>query len=366
MTGMKYIDEFRDKDLVNRVTRQIERNATGTYTFMEVCGGHTAAIRRFGIPSLIPSSISLISGPGCPVCVTGTEYIDRLCASSLMENVIITVFGDLMRIPGTRGVSLKKMKQDGADVRIIFSSLDALDIARRDTDKTVIFAAIGFETTAPGTAVTILQAYKEKIDNFLVLSAHKIMPPAMETILRQGTGINGFICPGHVSVITGSEAFGFIPENYGTACVITGFEPSDILLSVLMLIEQVNSGKPSVRNAYGRAVTSKGNLIAQRAMEEVFRIHDAEWRGLGIIPASGLSPAGKYERFDASVVIPVSVNPSSETNGCICGEILRGLKKPPECKLFSGACTPENPVGACMVSDEGACNAWYKYGEMYG
>ncbi|MBN1107751.1 MAG: hydrogenase formation protein HypD [Bacteroidales bacterium] len=363
---MKYIDEFRDKDLLRKVTGQIERSATGTYTFMEVCGGHTASIRRFGIPSLLPSSIKLISGPGCPVCVTGMEYIDRLAAYSLKPDVIIIVFGDLMRIPGSDGISLRKMKQEGADVRIVFSSLDALDAARKNRNKTIIFAGIGFETTAPGTALTIRQAEKENIDNFLVLSAHKLMPPAMETILRQGNGINGFICPGHVSVITGSDAFCFIPEKYGTGCVITGFEPSDILLSVLLLVEQVNNGIPSVRNAYGRAVTRSGNHIAQKAMLDVFSIRDAEWRGLGIIPASGLVPAGRYERFDASAVMPVVVKPSSETPGCICGEILRGINEPSDCKLFATVCTPENPVGACMVSDEGACNAWYKYGEMYG
>lgn len=362
---MKFIDEFRDKELIEQLVHRIVKSASGRYTFMEVCGGHTAAIRRFGIPSLIPDSIKLISGPGCPVCVTGMEFIDRLLAYSAREDVIITAFGDLLRIPGSGGRSLSTAKSAGADVRVVFSALDALGIARENRQRFVIFAGIGFETTAPGTAVTLKQAEKERVENFLVLSAHKIMPPAMEAVIKDGVNLNGFICPGHVATITGSEAFHFIPDRYGIGCVITGFEPLDLLLSVSMLVDQVNNGRPSVKTEYGRAVTKSGNLLARKAMDEVFRPCDAEWRGLGNIPLSGLAPAHSYERFDASVVLPVSISRIEEDRNCICGEILRGMKEPADCILFSKVCTPENPVGACMVSSEGACNAWYKYGRTH-
>lgn len=362
---MKFIDEFRDKDLIRQVVRRIEKSATGRYNFMEVCGGHTAAIRRFAIPSLIPDTIRLISGPGCPVCVTGREFIDRLTLLAGRDDIIITAFGDLLRIPGSGRRTLGAVKSEGADVRVVFSALDSLEIAAANSDKNVVFAGIGFETTAPGTAVTLQQALKSKIGNFFVLSSHKIMPPAMEAVLKDGIRLNGFICPGHVAAITGSEAFRFIPERYGTGCVITGFEPVDILLAISMLIDQVNSGKPEMQTEYGRAVTKSGNLLAQKAMNEVFRTCDAEWRGLGMIPSSGLTPAGEYERYDASIVFPIETMKGIEETNCICSEILRGLKEPAGCRLFGKECTPDNPVGACMVSEEGACNAWYRYSNVY-
>jgi hydrogenase expression/formation protein HypD len=358
---MKFIDRYRDRDLITQIVRRIETSAAGSYTFMEVCGGHTAAIRRFGINSILPQNIKLISGPGCPVCVTGKEFIDTLAAYSEMDGVIIAAFGDLLRIPGTGGRSLEKMKAGGSDIRVVFSCLDALETARKFRDKKVIFAGIGFETTAPGTAVAVKLAMKEKLDNFLVLSAHKVMPPAMETILREGTALNGFICPGHVATITGSEVFDFIPARFNTGCVVTGFEPADILLSILMLVLQVNRGLPAVEIQYGRAVTASGNMTAKIIMNEVFEPCDAEWRGLGIIPDSGLCLRKKYACCDVKVMIPVEVNGEAEDENCICGDILKGVREPEDCSLFASECTPENPAGACMVSEEGSCNAWYKY-----
>jgi len=357
---MKYIDEYRDRHLIMRLTDLIKRSVRTNYTFMEVCGGHTASIRRFGIPSLLPDEIKLISGPGCPVCVTGTDFIDKVIEYSRDNNTIITAFGDLLRIPGSVE-SLEKMKARGADVRVVFSGLDALETARLNPGKKVIFPAVGFETTAPGTAVTVKKAVEDKINNFFIISSHKIMPPVMESVLKQGTNINGFICPGHVAAITGSSIFSFIPRKYNIGCVITGFEPADILMSLLMLIRQVNYNEPGVEIQYKRVVTADGNRIAQQHMEDIFEKRDARWRGFGIIPLSGLALKENYRMFDAEAIFPVSVDPHEENSLCICGDILRGLKSPDECSLFGNVCNPENPVGACMVSNEGSCNTWYKY-----
>jgi hydrogenase expression/formation protein HypD len=360
--NMKYIDEFRDMRLVRELSTFIAKSVVPgrNYTFMEVCGGHTRAIRRFGIPSVLPESIRLISGPGCPVCVTATEFIDMAVAYSEKENIIITTFGDLIRVPGSFS-TLEKMKTSGADIRIVISGLEALDIARNNPGKITIFLGIGFETTAPGTAVTIKQAELEGIRNFFLLSAHKIMPPAMEVLIRDGIKIDGFICPGHVAAITGSEVFKFIPEKYRLGCVVTGFEPVDLLQSILLLTGQVNTNSPQLEIQYGRAVSEKGNPIAQRYLSEVFRYCDTEWRGLGIVPESGLKLRNELEWFDAEKQMPLNIKHHKNNDICICGEILRGLSQPPECPLFGTSCTPGNPVGACMVSDEGACNTFYKY-----
>lgn len=357
---MKYIDEYRDRDLIMKLTAQIRNSAVGNYTFMEVCGGHTAAIYRFGIPSLIPDRIKLVSGPGCPVCVTETDFIDKAIAYSGKEDVIITTFGDLIRVPGSE-TSLEKVKASGADIRIVFSPLDALGTAMVNPHKIVIFLAIGFETTAPGTAITIKKAEQDKINNFFILSAHKIMPPAMEAILNGRANLNGFICPGHVSTITGSSIFNFIPEKYNTGCVVTGFEPVDILQAVLMLINQVNRNSPVMEIQYSRVVSPEGNSIALRHLDDVFERCDTSWRGFGSIPLSGLELKRCYKRFDAESVIPVTIIHHEENKLCICGEILRGLKPPDECPLFRSVCNPGNPIGACMVSNEGSCNTWYKY-----
>ncbi len=357
---MKYIDEFRNKELVTNLVDLINKSVISDYTFMEVCGGHTAAIHRFGIPSLLPGNVRLISGPGCPVCVTTTDFIDKALLYSKMKDVIITTFGDLIRVPGSTS-SLEKEKAAGADVMIVLSGLDALEIAKINPEKIIIFLGIGFETTAPGTAVTIKLAAKENVNNFFLLSAHKVMPPAMEAILKEGVSLDGFICPGHVATIAGSAIFNFIPEKFNLGCVVTGFEPADILQSILMLIKQVNQNTPKVEIQYKRAVTADGNTIAQRHLTEVFEPTDASWRGFGVIPLSGLTLRKDFGRFNIEEKIPVQINSKEDNELCICGKILRGLEKPEDCPLFADICFPENPLGACMVSNEGACNNWYKY-----
>jgi hydrogenase expression/formation protein HypD len=357
---MKYIDEFRNKELVMKLADLIERSVRRDYTFMEVCGGHTAAIHRFGIPALLPGCIRLISGPGCPVCVTGTEYIDKAVTYSRMERVIICTFGDLIRVPGSNS-SLEKEKASGADIRIVLSALEALEIAKINREKKIVFLGIGFETTAPSTAVTINLSEKENINNFFLLSAHKVMPPAMEEIIKEGVNLDGFICPGHVATITGSAAFDFIPERFGLSCVITGFEPVDILQSVLMLVHQVNRNSPKVEIQYNRAVSLNGNSIALEYLDEVFEPCTAYWRGFGPILSSGLKLKSRYIKFDADTQFDVKIERKEENELCMCGKILRGLQSPDDCPLFANICYPENPVGACMVSNEGACNSWYKY-----
>ena len=357
---MKYIDEYRNKDLIIKLAALINTSVRRDYTFMEVCGGHTAAIRRFGIPFLLPDSIKLISGPGCPVCVTGTDFIDKSIAYSKIKEVIICTFGDLLRVPGSTS-SLEKEKTAGADIRIVFSGLEALEIARFNSEKKVIFLGIGFETTAPGTAVTIKLAKKDIIKNFFLLCAHKIMPPAMEAIIKEGVNLDGFICPGHVASITGSAIFDFIPRKYNLSCVVTGFEPADILQSILMLVRQVNHDVPKVEIQYSRAVTRNGNIIAQKNLSQIFEHCDEIWRGFGIIPGSGLKLRKEYEEFNIEKIIPLHIKSKVEDVLCICGDILRGLKTPEDCALFAKKCVPEDPTGACMVSNEGACNTWYKY-----
>lgn len=357
---MKYIDEYRDKRLIMNLVHRISNSVKREYTFMEVCGGHTMAIHRFGISSLLPENIKLVSGPGCPVCVTGKKFIDQAIRYSKNKNFIITTFGDLLRVPGSSS-SLEKEKALGADIKIVFSSLDALEIAKMNNDKIVIFLGIGFETTAPGTAVTIKYAQKDRVRNFYLLSAHKIMPPAMEAIIREGVKLDGFICPGHVSVITGSAVYDFIPDKYDLGCVVTGFEPLDLLQSVYMLMMQIDRGTPKVEIQYSRAVTREGNILAQKHMNDVFRQTDDWWRGFGIIGNSGLKLQENFIQYDIQKTMPVITEEQVEDNECICGDILRGVKNPMDCNLFSKRCVPEDPVGACMVSGEGTCNVFYKF-----
>lgn len=358
---MKYIDEYREGGLIVGLAEAIRKAVCRNYTFMEVCGGHTNAIHRFGIPSLLPQEIKLISGPGCPVCVTGQDFIDKALVCSGQKDVIITTFGDLLRVPGSHS-SLERARMEGADIRIVISASEALEIAASNPDKKVIFLGIGFETTAPGTAVTLVNSEKEKIGNFFVLNAHKTMPHAMDALIRAGSSINGFICPGHVAAITGSEIFDFIPERYNLGCVVTGFEPADILLAVLMLVKQVNNGRQKVEIQYKRAVTEKGNTLAKKYITQVFEPCDAWWRGFGIIPGSGLRLREEFRTHDAERFFPHSgLKTVTEDKYCICGDILRGKKVPPDCSLFGSKCIPDNPVGACMVSMEGSCNTWFRY-----
>ncbi len=357
---MKYIDEYRDKDLVNKIVHQIKKISTKKVSFMEVCGGHTMSIQKFGIPSLLPPTIELLSGPGCPVCVSSRKYIDQAIAYSRVEDVIITTYGDLIRVPGSTS-SLDNEKANGADVRIVYSILDALKIAKANPTKKIVFLGIGFETTAPSSAMGILNAAKEKINNFYLFSSHKVMPPAMAALIDEGVKIDGYIAPGHVSAITGTSIYKDVPEKFGLACVISGFEPVDLLHSIYMLVKQVEENNPKVEIQYKRIVKPEGNLIAQKNLDEVFELKDDWWRGLGVLEKSGLKIREKYKAFDVEENISVTVEKTREDKGCICGEILKGLKKPKDCKLFANVCTPNDPVGACMVSHEGSCHAYYRY-----
>jgi len=357
---MKYIDEYRDKELVDKLVHQIRTISKKDIVLMEVCGGHTWAIQKFGIPSLMPANVRLISGPGCPVCVTDRRFLDHAIALSRIPDVIITTYGDLIRVPGSTS-SLAGEKSKGADVRIVYSILDALKIAKENPSKKVVFLGVGFETTTPPSAAGLINAKKENLKNFFLLSSHKIMPPAMGALIDEGVAINGYIAPGHVSVITGTKIYEALPSKYHVGCVVCGFEPVDILQTIYMLIKQHEANDYKVEIQYRRAVTPEGNVKAQEAMQEVFSLRDEWWRGLGTLANSGLGVNEKYAEFDAERMIPVEVEPTREDKGCICGEILKGLKKPNDCKLFRKACTTSNPVGACMVSHEGACNAYFRF-----
>jgi hydrogenase expression/formation protein HypD len=357
---MKYIDEYRDKDKVMALAKQLHCLSRKPIRIMEVCGGHTMAIQRFGIPSLLPETIELVSGPGCPVCVTSRAYIDQAIAYSRLSDVIITTYGDLIRVPGSSS-TLDREKAAGADIRIVYSILDALMIAKQNRHKKIVFLGIGFETTSPASAAGIAKAQMAGLFNFFVYSAHKIMPPPMAALIDEGVNINGYIGPGHVSCITGSHIYDFIPEKYGLGVVISGFEPLDLLQSIYMLVKQHENEQAAVEIQYSRAVKPEGNVKALDMLEEVFELRDDWWRGLGTLQQSGFGIREKYSEFDAEKMIPVEVETTREDKGCICGTVLKGLAKPSDCKLFGKACTPGEPVGACMVSNEGACAAYYRY-----
>lgn len=357
---MKPDEKYRNKEQVQILLNKIREVSIDELTLMEVCGGHTMAIREFGIPSLLPKNIRLKSGPGCPVCVTGRQYIDQAIAYSRLKGVIVTTYGDLIRVPGSTS-TLEKEKANGRDVRIVYSSLTALQIARQNPNKRVVFLGIGFETTAPTSAAAILSAAKHGLDNFYLFSAHKVMPPVMRALVHGGVKLDGFIGPGHVATITGSTIFDELSDQYGLGCVISGFEPIDILQSIYMLARQKEISKPEVAIEYTRAVTRKGNQKAQHIIEEVFELRGEWWRGFGMLEKSGLGIRESYQNFDAERMIEVEVEETKEDPGCICGEVLKGYRTPKQCKLFNRECTPANPVGACMVSSEGACHAYFKY-----
>lgn len=357
---IKYIDEYRDKNIVLKIAEEIRRISTRPLRFMEVCGGHTMAIQKFGIPSLLPENIQLLSGPGCPVCVTDRIFIDTAIAFSRMDDTIITTYGDLIRVPGSSS-SLDAERGRGQEIRIVYSILDALEIARENPDKKVIFLGVGFETTTPSSAAGVVNARKMGLKNFYLYSSHKVMPPAMTALIDEGVKIDGYIAPGHVSAITGTAIYDDIPARYGLGCVISGFEPVDLMQSILMLTKQKEEDNARVEIQYKRAVVREGNTKAQKLVGDVFEPADDWWRGLGILKDSGLKLRPEFEDMDAAVSIPVEVEKTREDKGCICGEILKGLKSPDDCKLFGKACTPNDPVGACMVSNEGACAAWYRY-----
>lgn len=365
---MKYIEEFRNgslaKGLAKEIAAQVKPNQH--YQFMEFCGGHTHAIHRYGIPSLLPNHVEMIHGPGCPVCVLPMSITDKAIALASLPHVIFTTYADMMRVPGTGQKNLLQAKASGADVRMVYSANDALKIAQENPQKEVIFFAIGFETTTPPTALVISQAKKLKLTNFSVFCNHVLTPVAMDHLLQsQEVQLDGFIGPAHVSIVIGSKPYEAVCAQYHKPIVISGFEPLDLLHSILMLIKQLNEKRCEVENQYTRAVNRTGNLKSQQIMDEVLELRDAfEWRGLGFIPHSALKIKSKYSEFDAEQRFQLPDFIAKEHKQCLCGEILRGVKKPKECKLFATVCSPENPLGSCMVSSEGACAAVYAYGRV--
>lgn len=357
---MKLIDEFRNPELCKIVLEQIYRESKRSITIMEVCGGHTMALHRFGIPALLPSSVRLLSGPGCPVCVTGRGYIDHAIKLSMLEHTKVCTYGDLIRVPGSES-TLEKAQADGANVRIVYSPRQCIEMAAQDPETNHIFLGIGFETTAPASAVAMQKANELGLKNFFLYSAHKIMPPAMAAIIHEGVKVDAYLCPGHVSTITGTKMYEPLVDQFGVGCVVSGFEPLDLVQAILMLVRQHQKQEPKVEIQYTRAVKPEGNVKAQQILNQVFEPCDAWWRGLGVLKESGLKPLTNYKGIDASVVYSLSANEPADPSGCRCGEVLKGLIKPMECKLFGIICTPANPIGACMVSAEGACQSFFRY-----
>jgi len=354
---------FSDRRICQTLAAQIaEQTPPQPVTLMEVCGTHTMAIFQSGLRDLLPESVTLLSGPGCPVCVTPNQQIDRAVAIARSSpSVCLTTFGDMLRVPGSSS-SLEQARAQGADVRVVYSALDALAIAEREPQKIVVFMGIGFETTTPTVAAAVMDAQRCEQRNFCVLAAHKIMPPAIQAIFQsQEVKIDGLLLPGHVSTIIGRQAYDWLAQSYRKPCAIAGFTPVDILGAILALMKQIASGVAVVENCYARAVQETGNLAAQQIMADVFEVFDSEWRGLGVIPQSGLRFRAAYRDFDASARFDIPIETPREHPGCLCGDILRGAHLPLECPLFGNACTPQTPVGACMVSSEGTCTAYYKY-----
>ncbi|MFC1497993.1 hydrogenase formation protein HypD [Verrucomicrobiota bacterium] len=343
------------KELADRIGRSV--------TLMEVCGTHTMAAFRTGVKGLLPDSVHLLSGPGCPVCVTPNEYLDKAIAISDERDVLISTFGDMVRVPGSYS-SLERKRAQGADIRVVYSPLDALETAREEPGKRVVFLGVGFETTTPAVAWTIDEAKRAGITNYSVLCAHKTIPGAMSALLADGkVSVDGFMCPGHVSVIIGAGAYEPLCEKYNAPCVVAGFEAGDILRAIRALLKQIADNRGEVENEYARSVTQEGNFRARAACERVFEECSAEWRGLGVIPDSGLKIREEFEAQDAGKLFAgIKVPESRKESGCICGDILRGMRQPGDCSLFGDRCTPSMPVGACMVSSEGTCAAHFKYG----
>lgn len=357
----RYTDAYRDPDIAKQLVDRIHAVARTSFRIMEVCGTHTMAIFRHGIRSLLPDTIDLLSGPGCPVCVTAQADIDAFVRLARLDDVIITTFGDLMRVPGS-GSSLQNESAAGADVRVVYSAMDAVQLAARHPEKQVVFLGVGFETTAPTIGAAILTAAKMAVNNFFVYSAHKTVPPALEALMgNPAVQLDGFILPGHVSVIIGTDAYRPFFGRHRLPCAVTGFEPVDILQGIYDLTVMIENGVPDLVNAYSRAVTSDGNGKARQLLDKVFEACDAPWRGLGVIAASGLAIRSELAAYDAQKVFDIRSDEVPEPNGCACGEILSGIKTPEACALFRKKCTPLNPVGPCMVSSEGTCAAYYRY-----
>ena len=354
------------KPQVAALLERIRRMDAGEVKLMEVCGTHTMAIAKSGIKSMLPENVQLISGPGCPVCVTPAGVMDRVLALSEDKNIILASYGDMLRVPGSvPGDNLARRRAGGARVEIVYSPMDALKIARQNPGSEVVFLGVGFETTAPGTAATIALAAEQEIKNFSVFSMLKTVEPALRALVSEGGfDVRGFLCPGHVATIIGEAGFRFLPEEYGMPAVISGFEPEDILASIFRLLRQIEGKKPALENTYTRAVSPLGNPAALRMMQRVFEARDDLWRGLGNIPASGLGVRAEYAQYDAQARFGIEFPEKEAATACRCGDVIRGRIRPGMCPLFGRRCVPEDPVGPCMVSSEGACAAAYKYGEV--
>ena len=361
---MKYLSEYRDPELVREYLEEIHRITTKPWTLMEICGGQTHSLVKNGIPEMLPALITLVHGPGCPVCVTGISVIDEAIWLAGQPNVIFTSFGDMLRVPGSNK-SLLEAKAAGADVRIVYSPIEALTIARQNPDKEVVFFAVGFETTAPANALSVVQADALGIQNYSILASHVLVPPAMEAILGDPENrIDGFLAAGHVCTIMGTEEYYPIAKKYRTPIVVTGFEPVDLLQGILMCVRQLEKGECKVENQYARTVLEEGNRLAQQTIQKVFTVNDRSWRGLGTILQSGYEVNQRYRGYNARLKFDINIEAAEENKECISGQIMKGLKKPVQCPNFGKACTPEHPLGAPMVSSEGACAAYYHYSNL--
>ncbi len=358
---MKYLSEYRDAELVHAAIKKIAATTTQSWTLMEICGGQTHSIIKNGLDQLLPEEIELVHGPGCPVCVTPLELIDKALAIASKPDVIFTSYGDMLRVPGSQG-DLFSVRAQGGDVRVVYSPLDAVQIAQNNPDKEVVFFAIGFETTAPANVMSVLHAKQQKINNYSILVSHVRVPPAIEAILSSPNNrVQGFLAAGHVSAVMGYWEYLPLAEKYQIPITITGFEPLDIVQGILATIESLEAGSIEVKNAYIRAVSESGNQSAQAVINQVFEICDRKWRGIGVIPESGWRLKPAYSEFDAETRFQVQTIQADESPLCISGLVLQGIKKPNQCEAFGTLCSPENPLGATMVSDEGACAAYYRY-----
>ncbi len=358
---MKYVDEYRDAESVRLLSEKIKSIITRNWNIMEICGGQTHTILKYKIEELLPPQILLIHGPGCPVCVTPIEMIDKAILLASRPDIILVSYGDMLRVPGTDS-NLLEAKSKGGNVKMIYSPLDAVKIAEQNPDKKIVFFGVGFETTAPANAFTIFEAERRGLKNYFMLCSHVLVPPAIECLLKSGkNSIHGILTAGHVCTVMGYEEYIPLAEKYKTPMVVTGFEPVDILSGLLMVINQLENGNCFIENQYGRAVRKEGNIHSKKIISDVFEITDRNWRGIGVIPQSGLKIKSKYSHYDAETVFNISVTGSDEPDICIAGEILQGLKKPGDCPAFRKECKPEIPLGAPMVSSEGACSAYYRY-----
>ncbi|ANI87880.1 hydrogenase formation protein HypD [Arachidicoccus ginsenosidimutans] len=360
---MKYLTEYRDADVVEKYINELHKITTQHWNIMEVCGGQTHSLVKNGLLSMMPDKINMIHGPGCPVCVTPLNLIDKAIYLAEEKNVILCSFGDMLRVPGSKK-SLLEAKANGADVRILYSPLEAVKIAKDNPNREVVFFAVGFETTAPANALSVLHAAREGLKNYSILTSHVLVPPAMEAILSDDTNIvQGFLGAGHVCTIMGLEEYYPIVENYKTPIVVTGFEPVDLLQGIVMLIKQLEKGEYKLENQYSRVVNENGNEAARNIMEQVFETSSREWRGIGTIPYSGFDVKKELEQFDANKKFTINIPKAEESKECIAGEVLRGKKKPNQCPMFGTKCTPTFPLGAPMVSSEGACAAYYHFSQ---